>query len=113
MIGSNAIETAAIHGAYGIGADGDQFRLLAVASPHIQTGYLKMITPALWDLLKPTRYSQPRSRLTSGIFLDPVGIASYHDLTLQVPEEGKQMVTTHQQGLRSGEISTKIPASTP
>jgi basic membrane lipoprotein Med (substrate-binding protein (PBP1-ABC) superfamily) len=86
--GSNAIEAAAIRGAYGIGADGDQFRLLPVVSPRILTSYLKMNTPALCDLLISTRYSQPRSSMTSGIIPGPEGIAPYHDLTLELPDEG-------------------------
>jgi len=111
--GSNAVVAAAARGAYGIGAEVDQYYLLPVVSPRILTSVLKMITPAVADLLRAAREAQAQTgTFPAGNYYGQVGLAPYHDLVSFVPGEVKQRLTELAQSLASGELETGIPVPT-
>lgn len=112
--GSNAVVTAASRSAYGIGADVDQYYLLPAASSHILTSVLKMITPAIVDLLKATREAQAqRGTFPAGNYYGEVGLAPYHDLDLLVQEEVKLQIDNLSHALLSGKIRTGVSPTSP
>lgn len=112
--GSNAIVTAAARGAYGIGADVDQYYLLPVASPRILTSVLKAITPAVADLLRAARGAQAGTGIfTTGNYPGLIGFAPYHELDSLVPADVRLQMSTLPQALFSGEIQMNGPAMTP
>jgi basic membrane protein A len=111
--GSNAIVTAATRGAYGIGADVDQYYLLPIASSRILTSILKVIPPALDDLIRAARDAQAQTgAFPAGDYNGPVGVAPYHDLESLVPEQVKQRLTDLVQALASGNLESAVPVPT-
>jgi basic membrane protein A len=112
--GSNAVVAAARCGAYGIGADVDQYYLLPVASARILTSVLKMIAPGIVDLLRSAKDNQTGTGVfAAGNYLGQIGFAPYHELDSLVPEEVKQEMSKLPQALLSGEIQMGVPAPTP
>jgi len=112
--GSNAIVAAAARGAYGIGADVDQYYLLPVASPRILTSVLKMIAPGVVDLLRAARdVKAGTGALATGNYLGQIGFAPYHELASLIPDNVRQQMSTLPQALLSGEIQTVVPAASP
>jgi basic membrane protein A len=112
--GSNAVASAAMRSAYGIGADFDQYHLLPVASGRILTSVLKLITPGIVDLLRAVKDAQAgTSPFPSGNYTGQIGFAPFHELDSLVPEEVKQKVTGLPQEFLSGRIQIEYPAMAP
>jgi basic membrane protein A len=111
--GSNAIVAAVMRGAYGIGADIDEYYTLPVAAPHLYTSVVKLIASAVAELVKTARDAQTQTSVfPAGNYVGQVGLAPYHDLVSFVPEEVKQRLTELVQSLDSGELETGIPVPT-
>ena len=112
--GSNAVVAAAARGVYGIGTDVDQYYLLPVASPRILTSVLKVITPAVADLLREAREAQVQTgTFPAGNYYGQVGLAPYHDLDSSIPDEVKLRMTELNQALISGGIQTGGSSTNP
>ena len=112
--GNNAIVTAVTRGAYGIGADTDQYYALPVAAPHLYVSVLKLIAPGIAELIKTARDAQAGSSLfPSGNFEGQVGLSTYHDLVSSVPDEVKLYMTGLNQAFLSGEIQTGVAQTNP
>jgi len=112
--GSNAIVTAVSRGAYAIGADTDQYYSLPVAAPRLYVSILKMIAPAITDLIKTAREAQAgNSVFPTGNFRGQVGLSPYHDLDATIPAEIKARMNELNQGLLTGQIQTGVSLPTP
>ena len=112
--GSNAVVAAAARGAYGIGADIDQYYLLPVASARILTSVLKMIAPGVVDLIRAAREAQAQTgTFPAGNYYGKVGFAPYHELASVVPDEVKTRMQELYQGLLLGEVLTGVSVTNP
>ena len=112
--GSNAIVAAVMRGAYGIGADTDEYYALPVAAPHLYTSVLKLIAPGIVELIKAAKDAQAQTSVfPSGNFMGQVGLAPYHDLDSSVPDEIKLRMSELNQALHSGVIQTGVSATNP
>ncbi len=110
--GSSAIVTAVQRGAYGLGADFDQYTLLVEASPHLLSSGMKLIAPAIVTLLEKAKVPRKDSQaLSIGNFIGQVGYASFHDLDGNVPEEIKRQFEEIYASLLSNELEIDIPAT--
>jgi len=108
--GSNALVAAVMRGAYGIGADTDEYYSLSVAAPHLYTSVLKMIAPGVAELIDAAKKAQAQtSGFPSGNYTGLVGLAPYHDLESSVPNELKVRMTDLVNNLRSGDVQTGVP----
>jgi basic membrane protein A len=103
--GSSAIIAAVQRGAYGLGADFDQYMLLAEASPRLLSSGIKLIPPAVHVLLEKAQIPRKDSKaLSIGNFTSQVGYAPFHDLENQVPEDVAARLEEILAGVVSGEI---------
>jgi basic membrane protein A and related proteins len=111
---SNVLVTAAMRGAYAIGADTDQYLALPVAAPHLYASILKMITPGVAELIVLAKGDQDGSSVfPSGNYAGQVGLSPYHDLDAIVPEEVKQHMSELTRALLAGEIQTGVTVTGP
>jgi len=112
--GNNAIVTAVTRGGYAIGADTDQYYAFPVAAPHLYLSVLKLIEPAIAELIKTAKDAQARTSVfPSGNFEGQVGLSSYHDLVSSVPDEIKSRLNELNQALLSGVIQTGVSLTNP
>jgi basic membrane protein A len=112
--GNNAIVAAVARGAYAIGADTDQYYALPVAAPHLYVSVMKLISPAVAELIKTAREAQAgRGVFPSGNYEGQVGLSSYHDLASAVPDEVKLRMDELNRALLSGEIQTGVLVTNP
>ncbi len=112
--GSNAIVAAVMRGAYGIGADTDQYYSLPVAAPHLYTSVLKLIAPGIFELIKAAKDAQAQTSVfPSGNFMGQVGLAPYHDLDSSIPDDVKLRMTELNQALLSGKTQTGVSITNP
>jgi basic membrane protein A len=112
--GSNAIVTAVMRGAYGIGADTDQYYALPVAAPHLYVSVVKLIAPGIAELIKTAKGAQAKTSVfPTGNYLGQVGLAPYHDLDSSVPDEVKLRMDELNKALLSGEIQTGVSITNP
>jgi basic membrane protein A len=103
-----------MRGAYGIGADTDEYYALPVAAPHMYTSVLKLIAPGIVELIKAAKDVQTQaSGFPSGNFIGQVGLAPYHDLDSSVPDEIELQMTEMIKALLSGDIQTGVSISNP
>lgn len=111
--GDNAITAAAMRGAYGIGTDVDQYYLLPVASPHILTSVLKVISPAINDLIRAARDAQAqKGAFPGGDYYGSIGLAPYHDLAALVSDQVNQRINDLLQEISSGLTENNEPTPT-
>jgi basic membrane protein A len=104
MTGNTAITTAAQAGAYAIGVDIDQYLTLPEAAPRMLSSAVKLITPAVFKLIKLSRDGQ----FPSGTYFGEVGYAPFHDLDSEVPMAVKTMMEQINAGLLDGSIQTNV-----
>jgi basic membrane protein A len=97
------IEVASTEGLYCIGVDTDQWETVPEAHPCLVTSAMKLITPAVFDLI--SAYAESGT-MTAGNFLGPVGLAPFHDFESQISQEIKDMLAEIDAGLEDGSIST-------
>lgn len=96
------IEVAGQEGVYCIGVDSDQWETVPEAHPCLVTSAMKLITPGVSELLQASE----AGNLPTGNYVGEVGLAPYHDFEDEIPAETKELVSTTEQGLASGEIDT-------
>ena len=112
----NAITAAAVMGAYGIGAYVDQYDFLPVASTHLLTSVLKVISPAIRDLLRAANDAQAQiGAFPAGDYYGTIGLAPYHELELLVPDQVSRRINALLQELSSSlpENAEPTPTQTP
>ncbi len=109
----NAITAAAVMGAYGIGAYVDQYDFLPVASSHLLTSVLKVISPAIRDLLRAASEAQAQiGAFPAGDYYGTIGLAPYHELELLVPDQVSRRINALLQELSSGLAENAEPTPT-
>jgi basic membrane protein A len=96
------IETAGQEGLWCIGVDTDQWETVPEAHPCLVTSAMKLITPVTFDLI---RHSVDGT-FPGGIFLGPVGLASFHDFEDSLSDEIKAELERIDAGLKDGSIET-------
>ena len=112
--GANAIVTAVARGAYGIGADIDQYYVLPVAAPRLYASVLKLISPGIAELIKRARAAQAGdSVFPAGNTMGQVGLSPYHDMDSAIPDAVKLRMTELNQALISGNLQTGIEITNP
>jgi basic membrane protein A len=110
--GSSAIITAVERGAYGLGADFDQYDLLIEASPRLLSSGMKLIPPAIVTLLEKAKMPRKDSKaLSIGNFIGQISYASFHDLDSNVPNEIKKKLEEIYTELLNDEIEISLPPS--
>lgn len=103
--GNSALEAAASHGAYVIGADIDQYFALPAAAPRMLTSVLKLVTPGVFDLLKAARDAMDNMiAFRKGIYYGQIDFAPYHELDALIPAMIKQKMAALPKALLSGDI---------
>jgi basic membrane protein A len=105
--GNGAVEGAAEKGVYVIGVDLDQYYTLPKAAPRLISSATKLITPGVFGLLK----SAGDGSFKGGNNVGPVGLAPFHDLDKDVPQELKDAITAIDKGLKDGSIKTNVVVS--
>jgi basic membrane protein A len=112
--GANALATAMMQGAYGIGADTDQYHAFHEIGSRLYVSVLKLITPGLAELIQKAKAAQTgTSMFPAGNYYGEVGLSSYHDLDSSIPDEVKLRMSELNLGLNSGEIQTGVSITNP
>ena len=96
------IETASHEGLYCIGVDSDQWLTVPEAHPCLVSSAMKLITPAVFDVIK----SAKEGSFPAGNYVGPVGLAPFHDFDSQIPQDVKDKLNEIDAGLKDGSIST-------
>ena len=112
--GAEALITATKRGAYVVGADMDQFFIIPLAAPKLLTSVLKLVTPAVANLVSEAKQAQNREGdFLFGDYVGQVGLAPYHDLDQTIPETVKSRMAELSQALSQGEVQTGVSISNP
>jgi basic membrane protein A len=103
--GNGALAGAAEKGVLAIGVDTDQYYTVPEAQKVMLTSAMKMITPGVFDLLKMAKEGNFPA---GGNFFGAAGLAPYHDLDSQVPQEAKDKIAEIDAALRDGSLTTGV-----
>jgi basic membrane protein A len=95
-------ETAANAGLFCIGVDLDQWITLPEAHPCLVSSAMKLITPAIFGLIKDAK----AGTMTPGDFYGIVGLAPYHDFDSKIDQAIKDLIVLTEAGLIDGSIAT-------
>ncbi len=96
------IEVASHEGALCIGVDSDQWETVPEAHPCLITSAMKLITPAVFNLIE----NSVAGSFPSGNYLGNVGLSGFHDFDDAVPQAVKDKLAEIDAGLLDGSIST-------
>jgi basic membrane protein A len=96
------IETAGQDGAFCIGVDSDQWFTVPEAHACLVSSAMKLITPGVTDLIEMSAAGE----FPGGNFFGGAGLAPFHDLADQVPQEVQDKLAEIDAGLADGSIST-------
>jgi basic membrane protein A len=103
LTGNGALqEVATAPGLYCIGVDTDQWFTLPAAHPCLVSSAMKLITPAVADLIVRASAGD----FHSGNYVGETGLAPFHDFDDQIPDEVKQALAEIDAGLKDGSIPT-------
>jgi basic membrane protein A and related proteins len=103
MTGNGALEETATHeGLYCIGVDSDQWETVPGARPCLVSSAMKLITPAVADLINLSHDDE----MPTGDYYGDAGLAPFHDFEDEVPEDLKTLLEETAAGLKDGSIST-------
>lgn len=101
--GNGALQEVASHeGLYCIGVDTDQWLTLPAAHPCLVTSAMKLITPAVEELI----LAVADGTFEGGNFYGEAGLAPFHDFEDQISDEIKQTLAEIEAGLQDGSIET-------
>ncbi len=95
-------EVATEEGLYCIGVDTDQWETLPAAHPCLVSSAMKLITPAVEELLA----AAAAGTFEGGNYFGGAGLAPFHDFEDQIPQEIKDSLAEIDAGLRDGTITT-------
>lgn len=109
VTGNGAITAAAQAGKFAIGVDSDQFMTLPEAAPRMLSSAMKLITPAVFDLIKAAK----DGTIQSGNFLGTAGYAPFHDLDSSVPANVKAAMEKLVADINSGAVTTGVSPAKP
>jgi basic membrane protein A len=96
------IEVAGQAGKYCIGVDSDQWETVPEAHPCLISSAMKLITPAVFNLIKGAK----EGTFPAGNFFGETGLAPFHDFDSVIPQEVKDKIKQADAGLRDGSIKT-------
>ena len=96
------IETAGTTGLYCIGVDSDQWETVPEAHACLISSAMKLITPAVFDLVKLAQ----EGNMPSGNYYGAAGLAPFHDFDSTIPQDVKDLITSTAEGLLDGSITT-------
>lgn len=95
-------EVATEEGLFCIGVDTDQWETLPAAHPCLVSSAMKLITPAVEELIGTVADGS----FTGGNFFGGAGLAPFHDFEDIVPQEVKDSLAEIDAGLKDGSITT-------
>jgi basic membrane protein A len=95
-------EAATEEGLYCIGVDTDQWETLPAAHPCLVSSAMKLITPAVEDLI----VAAASGTFEGGNFFGEAGLAPFHDFEDEIPQEVKDSLAEIDAGLKDGSITT-------
>jgi basic membrane protein A len=95
-------EVATREGLYCIGVDTDQWETVPEAHPCLVSSAMKLITPAVVDLIEAAMNDE----MPAGNFVGDVGLAPFHDFEDQVSDDIKAQLAEIEAGLTDGTIET-------
>jgi basic membrane protein A len=96
------IEVAGTAGLYCIGVDSDQWETVPEAHPCLISSAMKLITPAVFDLVKLAQ----EGNMPSGNYYGAAGLAPFHDFDSTIPQDVKDLIDSTAAGLLDGSITT-------
>jgi len=103
ITGNGALQEVATHeGLYCIGVDTDQWNTVPAAQPCLISSAMKLITPAVADLIAQAQ----AGTFPGGNYFGAAGLAPYHDFDSVIPQEVKDLLIKTKKGLDDGSIST-------
>ena len=103
LTGNGALqEVASQKGVYCIGVDADQWFTVPAAHPCLISSAMKLITPAVADLIGQAQ----AGTFKGGNVFGAAGLAPFHDFDSAVPQPLKDMLIAVKAGLDSGIIKT-------
>jgi basic membrane protein A len=107
LIGSPGFDVARERGGYGIWVDVDGYDLLPEARDVLLTSVLKNMDNSVFDVIKATKNDNFNG---CGVYVgsldnDGVGLAPYHDLADEVPQELKDEIEALKQDIIDGVIT--------
>lgn len=103
ITGNGALQEVATHeGLYCIGVDTDQWETVPAAHPCLISSAMKLITPAVADLIGQAQ----AGTFTGGNVFGAAGLAPFHDFDSVIPQEVKDLLVATKAGLDDGSIST-------
>jgi basic membrane protein A and related proteins len=103
LTGNGALqEVATEEGLFCIGVDTDQWETLPAAHPCLVSSAMKLITPAVEELLA----SAAAGTFEGGNHFGGAGLAPFHDFEDQIPQEVKDSLAEIDAGLKDGSITT-------
>ncbi len=94
---------------YAIGVDQDQYYSVPEAQKVLITSAMKLITPGVENLITQA----VRGTFRGGNFKGEVGLAPFHELESQVPQEVKDKLAEIERGLKDGAIQTGVSPAKP
>lgn len=95
-------EVATEEGLYCIGVDSDQWETLPAAHGCLVSSAMKLITPAVTDLIGTVA----DGTFEGGNYFGAAGLAPFHDFEDTVPQEVKDTLAEIDAGLKDGSITT-------
>ncbi|NLG71845.1 MAG: BMP family ABC transporter substrate-binding protein [Chloroflexi bacterium] len=95
------IESAGHEGVYCIGVDTDQWETVPEAHPCLVSSAMKLISPAVADLIR----MHTEGNFPGGSYMGEFGLAPFHDFEDKIPQEVKDRLDEIRQGLLDGSIT--------
>ncbi len=103
--GNGALQEVATHpGLYCIGVDTDQWDTLPAAHPCLVSSAMKLITPAIVDLIGQVANGTAKGGNQYG----DAGLAPFHDFADKIPQNVQDALAKIDAGLKDGSISTGV-----
>lgn len=103
LTGNGALQEVATEpGLYCIGVDTDQWFTVPAAHPCLVSSAMKLITPAVAELIE----GAAAGNWHSGNYVGETGLAPFHDFDDDIDQEIKDALAEIDAGLRDGSIST-------
>jgi basic membrane protein A len=101
--GNGALEeVAGFDGVFCIGVDSDQWETVPAAHPCLVSSAMKLITPAVFDLINLSNDGS----LPAGNFVGPVGLAPFHDFDSELSDDIKSTLEEIDAALKDGSLLT-------
>jgi basic membrane protein A len=96
------IEVAGTAGLYCIGVDSDQWETVPEAHACLISSAMKLITPAVFDLITMAN----EGTFPSGNYYGAAGLAPFHDFDSTIPQDVKDLIDSTAAGLLDGSSTT-------